>query len=392
MPAATAAPPKGLSNSQARQIVTSQSLTMVQNIYSQTVNPVSNPVLNIVPRNVGIIKRFIVEIVGTLNNTGATPANATDGFLANLLQQCVFIDVNNNTRIQTTGLHLALLQTVKRRRPFYATAQFNTAAGNNLSQCFNVGPATWPVWQGPATINNGAAGTVRAVFEIPLAYSDKDLRGAVFANLINTNMLLQLTLNQNVFAANGTDDSYAVYYPTATGTFTSATVNVYQEYLDQLPMNGGQFILPMDDLNTVYELKNTNLNSVTANQDFPIPFTNFRAFMSAFVMYNNSGIHGGRVYGTDINYLSHTTANFANIFKYDPLYNVGKTREIINSDLPAGVYYFDYREQPVWTTQNGNQQININALTAGAGAYAQVMWEDLALQNTLRGSASLAAS
>jgi hypothetical protein len=237
--------------------------------------------------------------------------------------------------------------------------------------------------------------TVRAVFDIPLAYSDDDLRGAIFANVVNTTMNLQLTLNTNAFAAAGTDFTNAVYQGSA-GTFTSAVVNVYQCYYDQLPTNPrtGAYILPTTSLSTVYELKNTTLQAITPAQDFPIPFTNFRSFLSLFLVYNQGNVgtgQGGRTYGTDINYFSRTTANFTNIFKYDPLYNVMISRDVFGADLPAGTYMFSFRKQPVWTTQYGNQQINLNAITAAAGAYVNAYWEDMALQNTLSGGASLPA-
>jgi hypothetical protein len=384
-----------MSDAQATSILTSKAIKMVQNIYNATVFPPSNPVIStLLPRNVGVISKFVVEIVATLTNTGGATATLTDVGLANLLSNVTFYDLNNNLRINTTGYHLTLLNQAKKRRPYAATAQWNTANGNNVSQMFSVAPATWPVLVAPNTIATGTAATVRAVFEIPLAYSDDDLRGAIFANVINTTMNLQMTLNTNAFAAASTDYTNAVYQGSA-GTFTSAQVNVYQCYYDQLPINPktGAYILPNTSLSTVYELKNTNLQAITPGQDFPIPFTNFRSFLSAFIIYNNGSGAGneGRAYGTDINYFSRTTANFTNIFKYDPLYNVMISRDIFGADLPAGTYLFSFRKQPVWTTQYGNQQININAITADSGAYVNVLWEDMALQNTLSGGASLPA-
>ena len=392
MAAATQAP--ALNDQQATRILTHKAITMRQNIYSNQVFPPSQSIIaNLIPRNVGVVKRFVIEVLATLTNGAGGTATLTDTGLANLISNITFYDLNNNLRINTTGLHLHLISIAKRRRPFAATAQFNTSDGNNLSQMLNVPPALWPVFQAPATISANGSGTCRAVFEVPLAYSDEDLRGAIFANVINSTMNLQITMNTNAMVgAAPADYTYAVYQGSV-GTFTSAIVNVYQEYLDQLPADprSGKLILPQTSLSTVYELKNTNLQAITVNQDFPIPFTNFRNFLSAFVAYNNAGTNAGRVVGTDINYWSQTTANFTNIFKYDPLYNVMLSREIFMSDLPAGFYYFSWRKQPIWTTQYGNQQLNLNASTAGAGAYAQVMWEDMALQNTLSGGSSLPA-
>lgn len=389
--ATAAVVPGQLTDAQATKILVKKAITMRQNIFSQTVFPPSNAQIQLVPRNVGIVKRFIVELLCTLTNGSTGTATLTDFGLSNLISNVTFYDLQNNLRINTTGIHLALLSSVKRRRMFAATGQYNTFTGNNASQMLNVAPASWGVFQAPDTIAASTPATVRAVFEIPLSYSDDDMRGAIYANVINTTMSLQITLNVNAMVGSG-DYTYAVYQGSA-GTFTSAVMNVYQEYLDQLPSNPstGKLILPQTSLSTVYEIKNTNLQSMTVGQDFPIPFTNFRSFYSSIVIYNNSGGASGRTFGTDINYWSLTTANFTNIFKYDPLYNVMLSRETLGADLPAGCYYFNFRKQPIWTTQYGNQQINLNPSTAGAGAYAQVMWEDMALQNTLSGGASLPA-
>ena len=393
--AAQGASAVGLTNSQATKIVTAKAITMTQNIYSATVYPPSNPVIaNLIPRNVGIIKKFIIEVVGTLTNGAGGMATLTDTGLANLISNVTFYDLNNNLRINTSGLHLTLLAQAKRRMPLAGNAQWNTVDGNNVSQMFSVPPALWPVLEAPATIAASTPATVRAVFEVPIAYSDEDLRGGIFANVINSTMNLQITLNANAFSANG-DYTQAVYQGNG-GVFTSATVNVYQVYLDQLPANPktGTLILPTTSLSTVYELKNSNFVAISTNQDTPIPFTNFRNFFSLFLVYNNgSGAgNGGRALGGDISYFSLQTANFTNIFKYDPLYNVMLTRDHMGgAELPAGFYYFSFRKQPIWTTQYGNMQVNLNAITADGGAYALAFWEDMALQNTLSGGSSLPA-
>lgn len=393
-PVAPSAPTQQISDSQATRILTegqNSAVTMRQQIYSATVFPPSNPVLNILPRNVGIIKRFILEVIATLTNGAGGTATLTDTGVANLIQSVVFADLNNVQRINTTGLHLQLLQTVKRRRPFAGTAQFNVSTGNNLSQQFNVPPAAWPLFQAPATIAANGVATVRAVLEVPLAYSDRDLRGAIFANVVNTSMNLQINFNTNcMVGAAPADYTYAVYQGSV-GVFTQAVINVYQEYLDQLPIANGRYILPQTSLSTIYEIKNTNLQAITVGQNFPIPFNNFRSFLSVFLIFNNNGAATGRAFGTDVNFWEHVTANASQIFHYDPLYNIMLSREIIASDLPAGHYYFNYRHRPVFTTQNGNQQINLNANTATASAYVQAMWEDMQLQNTLLGGPSLPA-
>lgn len=368
-------------NALQRQAVLGQAVKMTQQIYSTTINPTNSNVLNITPRNVGLVTKFIVEISGTANNTGATTAaTLTDFGLANLLSNVTFNDLNNNVRINTTGWHLNFIASARHRKPYASTYSFGvdqSTFGNNF-----------PVTSAASTIAAGANAPFRAVFDVPLAYSDDDLRGAVYANVLSAVMNLQLTLNNAAFTTAG-DSTFAVYSGN-TGTLNPVTVTIYQEYYDQLPIGQQGVILPMLDLSTVYELKNTLFNSVAANQDFPVAYANFRDFLSTFAIWNNAGTTAGRTNGSDINYWSLQSANFTNIFKIDALLAAQKTREIIGADLPVGCYYFSSRRKPISTTQFGNMELVLNANTAVAGNYLQIGWEDFALVNTLTAAGSLA--
>ena len=60
-------------NMQQRALVLNQAVEMTQQIYSTNLSTPSNaPVVNVVPRNVGLIKKFIVVVTGTVGNTSAT--------------------------------------------------------------------------------------------------------------------------------------------------------------------------------------------------------------------------------------------------------------------------------------------------------------------------------
>jgi hypothetical protein len=289
-----------------------------------------------------------------------------------------------------------MLSSVKRRQPFGSTSDYNqlVTAPNpqQRSQMLNVPPASWPVFTANPTIAVSTASTFRGVLEIPLAYSEDDLRGAIWANVINATMQLTLTFNPNVFAGAAPADYTNAVYQGSTGVFTSVTINVYQNYLDQLPRNqqNGQTILPALDLSTVYDLKNTIFTAIPTGQDYPIPFSNFREFQSAFLVYNNSGAATGRTFGTDLNTIALQSANFTNLWKTGPLFKALQQRDITGIDLPAGFYYFSFRRKPINTTQYGNMQLVLNASTAGASAYAQVYWEAFANETQLTQAGSLA--
>jgi hypothetical protein len=402
-------------NAYARAAIKAKSVKMTQQIFAATYGAAANtadvsstqPVINVIPRNVGLIKGFYVKIVATINNQAAETANLTNLGPSNLVQQFQFNDLNNNTRIQTTGWHIAFLNAIKARRP-YGTALIRGGSSSTT------GGFDSPIGYGnnfageiaaPATITSGATtgNVVTMWWWVPLAYSDDDLRGAVYANVVNATMQLNITLNPHITANSGSDSTSAVYQLSAATSSTPSTdaascvvsqlaITVYQVYMDQLPQGQQGVILPVLDLATIYEMKNTVFSSITANQDFPIQYSNFRDFLSTTLIYVNTGATGARVGGTDINYLALQSANFTNIWKKEPALVALETRNHLQADMPLGCYYFGSREKPISTVQYGNMELIINALTAGAGAYALLGYEDFALVQSLSMAGSLAAS
>lgn len=376
-------------NAAQRAAVLSAAVDMTQQISSNTLagpgaaGPLPSNVLQIVPRNVGLIKRFIIEISGTVHNADANVATLTQFGLANLIQSIQFTDLNNNQRVNTSGWHLTMLQSAKYKRPYgsgYALETDNmTGYGENF-----------PVIVAPSPAAGATSTAFRALFELPLAYNDDDLRGAVFANVVNATMQLQITLNPQPGATTATDNTLSVWGGLVAGAnlyYNTITVTVYQQYLDQLPVGKNGVVLPILDLSTIYELKTTPFQAITAGQDFPIPYANFRDFLSTFVVFYNGT---SRAVGTDINYWALQSANFTNIWKIDPLLAAYRSRMIIETDYPQGVYYFPSRRKPISTLQYGNMELVLNAITAGASSYALVGWEDFALVNTLTSAGSLA--
>jgi len=398
----TAAPQQRLSAPQQDQIATrlilQQAIDKSQSVASTTVFPASNPVLIINPQNVGLIKRFLIKVQGVLTNSGSTTVNLTQFGLANIFSQnggLQYLDLNNYLRINTNGIHLTMLANAKRRGPFGGSYQTNTANGSNLSEMLNVPPATWPVFQAPQTIASGATANFTAYFEMPLAYTNDDLRGAVYANVLNAVQQLTLTFNQQVVSAGTNDDTFAIYSGAAgsAGSITSATVTVYQYYLDQLPMTKTGVLLPQLSLSTVYELKSVLNSSIPQNQEFYMPYANQRSFASTFGIFNSTGQAGGRNTGSDINYLALQATNSQYFWKLDPTTVALQGRDELTTDLPAGTYYFPSRRRNIATLQYGNVQLTLNnAAATNAAAYFLAMYESFALLNTLQSGPSLSQS
>lgn len=368
-------------NMQARLTVLANAVEMVQQISSQSVTPANQNIINIPPRNVGLIKGFIVEVNGTLNNPGAGAAAITQFGAANVLSNIQFQDLNNQVRINTPGWHMALINSAKQGFGFGGAYSPNLPInfGNN-----------WTVQSAPAAPGAGADAAVRMIYYVPLAYAADDLRGSIYAGVVNATMNLQLTINTTPGVAAG-DATLAVYSGQAVvwKPATQVTVTVYQVYLDQLPRDGnGQTILPILDLNTIYELKQTTLTGMAVGNDFPYAYANYRDFLSTIAVYNNAGVLN---VGSDINYWSLVSANFTQLFKITPEIAALNARQVFMADPPKGTYYFDHRRRPINTIQFGNMELNLNASNVGANAQLLVATEAFAEIQQLMGGASLSA-
>lgn len=379
-------------NLQQRQAVLQQGIDMFQPVFPATAfTGGPSTVINVPLRNVGLNKRLIVRVDATFTNPAGPTQNLTTLGPSNFFSQIVLTDLQNQQRINTAQWHLHQVNTAKRRRVFGAayTSDTPTGYGNNFPKVFTV----------PASIASNTTSHAFFYVEIPIAYSDHDLRGAIWANVTNAVWSLQLTVNPNLFAGNAaTDTTFAMWQSTTAtlGTLPTFTLTVYQNYLDQIPTvrdpQSGQVapILPLLDISTAYLFNNTTLAGLVANSDFPIPFANFRDFMSTTVIYDNAGTLGT---GDDINYWALQTANFTNILREDPYTaDLMGARLIFMDDCPKGMYYFDHRVRPIAIQQYGNEQLVINPITVGgATANVAVGWEALALINMVTQSGSLAA-
>jgi hypothetical protein len=386
-------------NQMQRQLVLKNAVEMIQQVQQGTIATLGSGtnILNLQPRNVGLLKKFILELSGTATSE-TDPATATVFGLANLIQNVQFFDLNNNVRINTDGIQLTVLKQVKSREVSLSSMPLSTVQSDAMmaGQFTASGSApNFPVIVYPLPATGGSS--FRAVFEIPIAYSDDDLRGAVYMNVVNATATLQITLNPQPFSPTSeTDTTDYVWYSgaEAPGSVTNLTYTLYQVYLDQLPVSQqGQVILPSLDLSTVYELKRTQQTGQVANLDNPYPYANFRDFLSTLTVWNSTGLTAGLTDGSDVNYWSLQSANFTNIWKIDPLLAAQRFREIVGHDLTLGTYYFSHRKKPLSTIQYGNLQLILNptnALTSGS-CYQFIYVEDFALVNALTQAGSLAA-
>jgi len=383
-------------NQIARAAIKQQSVKMSQPIFNGAFVPSNTPNYTVIPRNVGLIKGFYVQVTHTVSNGSGVQIDLTDFGPANALNQIQFNDLNGVTRIQCPGWYLAFVNAVKARRPFGSSLVRTTGFDSPINFGSNFGGQI----SAPATIASMGTGTVTMWYWVPLAYGDDDLRGSIYANVLNATMQLILTFPTqcNICVANGADSTLSMYVGHAAGSvasvsITNTVINVQQVYFDQLPKTkDGAVLLPVTDLGTIYGLGQTSLSAITAAQDFPYQYANFRDFLSTTGVYVNTASTGARGTGADINYLALQSANFTNIWKKTPALIALETRNNLGVDMPPGVYYFPSRERTISTNQYGNMQLVLNAATANTGAYLLVGVEYFALIQQISMAGSLSAS
>lgn len=369
-------------NAAARTAVVTSAQKLSQPLFSAAFTPANQNVVNIVPRNVGLILGFFIYVQGSLAAASGT-GNISQFGPANMLSQIQFLDLQNYTRHQTAGWHLAMINAVKSKGAFagcWTLSSYPINFANNFA-----------VQLAPATITTGSV--CKYLYYLPIAYSDFDLRGAIYAQVVSANMNLQLTINPTPVVTGVNDATLAVYggatTVTAGGWASPVTITVHQVYYDQLPRSGTNPIVPALDLATVYELKNTALFGLVTGQDYQIAYSNFRDFLSTTVIYDNAGTLN---VGSDINYWALQAANYVNIFNVPPYLAAAWGNASIDDDFPRGTYYFDSRAKPISTTTYGNMNLTINPSAVTAGASLLVGFEDFGIQNQLIQAAGIANS
>ncbi len=345
-------------------------------------DPNINAVYTIKPQMTGLITSFWIKATATINNSSTTtPFTLTNLGLANLFSNITLIDPLNFERINTHPRHLLFVDDLRNRKPAgqdYALAAYGTG---NPASAFGYGNNYAKV-VAPSSIAVSDSATVSLYIRIPLRYDTTTLRGAIFANIINQTMQIQLTANPNALTS-GTNPE--AVYNGSSGSISNITLELYQEYLDQLPAAAG---LPMMDLQYIYEFKASQMSSLVSGADNMLAYPSNRTFLSTMLIYNNNGVYNA---GSDINWFKIVGANTYQFEFVKPDFLSLLVAREMGLDLPAGVYYIDTRKQPIATNVSGNISLDINPSNVGS-ASGSIIWtyfEDLAMQNLVNTAPSI---
>jgi hypothetical protein len=393
-------------NMNIRNLITRTALPVRLPIYNQTFNlaaqngaPIS---IQQQIRNVGLLRGFLVEVTLNLVLTGTPTLTMTGLGPWNLLTNITFYDLSNYLRHNAPGWLFGVVNTMRQGRnvqgsivtkspwPYPVTinessSQSGPAFGNNYNQ----------ISGGPATISAAGTYVVRQYYYVPIAYSDTDLRGAIYLGVVSSTANLQLTVNPNPVQAS-TGDLYSAVYGgsgiAVNSASTTVQIQIYQDWYDQLPVgNNGAPLLPSMDLSRNYQLQYTSFTGLVANSDFPMPYGNYRSFLSTTAILDNSGTYNS---GSDVNYWAMVTANFSQMWKMDPYTQASETRKLLGTDYPPGVYYFDHRNRPLNSAQFGNIALTLNAssVPTPATAYVYLGYEFFTQAGQALGAGTLAGS
>jgi P3 major capsid protein len=372
-------------NDAAQAAILAMAQPMVQQVFQTTIpgnNVAQGQVLNIPLNNVGLNTRITVEVTFTISQAAAETLNRTGFGLSNFFSNIQLTDLSNYQRINTSGWHLYMLANLRRQQIYAGAYATDTPTG--------IG-SNWLVNNGPAAVTNAVK--CRMFFELPLAYHEYDLRGAIYAQVTSATWRLQLTINQNLILGSGAaDNSLAMYQSTTAGNLgvvSAVQIQVYQHYLDQLPMNGNSAVVPLMSLAWNYLIQNTIGPAIVQGQDVPISYSNYRTFLSTMAFFDNAGVFNT---GSDVTYWGIQAANLVFLEKYDPFFAAGRARMLFGDDPPPGLYVFDHRRKPIMTNQFGNTQLVLNASQVNNGASILLGYEMLAVQSQAINAGSLTAA
>lgn len=357
---------------------------------SKVLNGPSSNVANtiqITPNGVGLVRKFycLVNVTFTVA-TGTTLTRAPFG-PANIMSQITFTDLNNLQRHNTSGKHLCMLNSVKQRSAMGAAFSNDSPLGfgSNFGGGANICPAS-------ITGANQAV-TIGVMYEIPVMYQERDFRGAIYLGTTQASAQIGLTLNNNLFAPYGTDASDSVFSLNSGGVapvINNVTVTPYQEYYDQLPTGSdGLPLLPVSYMQQIYQLINATQNGLVAGSGNSVPLANLRNYMSAIVEFDNGGTLNP---GSDVNFWALQAANMYNFSQLDPITMDYITRREIMDSMPNGVYYFNWRNAPINTTQFGNINLVLNPKTVNTNAILKMGFEFFSSGTTLAGGGSIQSS
>jgi hypothetical protein len=369
--------------------------------------------VNLLGSATGLIKKFYLVATGTINGASGKVFTATPLGILNLLSNITFTDLNTRVRHNTTGAHMHQIQAARRGWPpgtgIYG--QTNAGAYKVLTDQTGFGPGAaaigssafnaMPTCFFPNTVTGGTPQNFQWVWEIPIALSDYDLRGAIWANQVTANNILSLTVNPNFFGtlASAADVSGSAYscpdaFATDLPTLTNLKFTLYQDMLVQGPTDqNGNPLLPQVDLAYSYNLLMVPAQALQANADNVFFAAPNREILSHMLYWDNY-TYNTLPAGSDVTSIKIQIANSLVVRQMEPGILGYWTRNLMGVDLPYfsaggtgttkmdyGIFYIDTRRRPLNVQVSGNVGLYFNPNIVNTGASLNIGYEYLEVQS-----------
>ena len=239
-------------------------------------------------------------------------------------------------------------------------------------------------------------------WEIPISYTDTDLRGCIWANQVTANNLISATINPNFFATNsGGADVSGSAYNTATAalgttlpTLTNLKFTLYQDMFVQGPQDkNGNIMLPQVDMAYSYNLLMVPAQALQANSDNVFFAAPNRQILSHMLFWDNY-LYNTLPAGSDVTAIKIQIANSLVVRQMEPGILGYWTRNLLGTDMPVGssggtgttkkdftTYYIDTRRRPLNVQTSGNVGLYFNPNSVQAGAALNLGYEYLEIQS-----------
>lgn len=308
-------------------------------------------------QNTGILTKL--GLVVTANVTIATDAlGASPKSPWNVIKQIKMTDFQGTDRVNCSGLQLWTLNSVRRKYPAFLN-------NGDLSDV-----SSMPV----VPTDTGAGKEIKFYIEVPFAFSEVDLRGAILAQTGAGEQYLTITWNED-FLQDGNDNGvYNSDGSSGTCTVNSIAVQVVQHYL--MPQQiSGQTPYPMLDLLTVYEINGNRLiaDNLTNGQERLLDYPNNRAIMGVYANYMNN------------NAMSNAIGQFRTIVNgNNVLTDLTNDQQLMmqrgwlsGADLKTGVFFFLHRGRVIETAQYGNVQVGLTPNASTTSPTLELMFESM---------------
>lgn len=381
--------------------------------------------VNLLGSATGLIRKFYLVVTGTLTTGLGTITASTPFGMTNLLSNITFTDLNTRVRHNTTGTHMHMIQAARRGWIPGMSLMQGTISDNNTAFAAlpgqNAGgfggvswglpgiltsPSTWPA---PGFMANEAPNIVTTVaknfqwtWEIPVAYTDTDLRGCIWANQVTANNLISCTINPNFFLSTsaGAADVSASGYNSSTPmgsllpTLTNLKFTLYQDMFVQGPQDkNNNILLPQVDMAYSYNLLMVPAQALQANSDNVFFAAPNRQILSHMLFWDNY-LYSTLPAGSDVTAIKIQIANSLVVRQMEPGILAYWTRNLLGVDMPVGsaggqgttkadftTYYIDTRRRPLNVQTSGNVGIYFNPGTVNAGAALNIGYEYLEIQS-----------